>query len=72
LKRITVLELAELFHMKPMRMRRILRSLGVKPKPVKSTWPNYPRGMYYWHAGDPELLQVIQLVLLHTQKESGG
>lgn len=70
--RITILELAELFRMKPARMRRILRALGVKPKPVESTWPNYPRGMYYWHVGDPELLQVIWLVLLHTQKEGGG
>lgn len=70
--RITVLELAELFHMKPAKMRRILRALGVKPKPVESTWPKYPRGMYYWHAGDPELFQVIRSILLHTQKESGG
>lgn len=70
--RITAMELAELFHMTPARMRRILRALGVKPKPVESAWPNYPRGMYYWRVGDPELLQVIWSVLLHTQKESGG
>jgi hypothetical protein len=69
--RITALELAELFHTTPARMRRILRELGVKPKPVESTWPNYPRGMYYWHIGDPELLQVIRSVHLHTQQEGG-
>ena len=70
--RITALELATLFRMKPEKMRRILRELDVKPKPVKNTWPNYPRGMYYWHVGDPELLRVIRSVLLHTQREGGG
>lgn len=70
--RITVLELAALFRMEPARMRRILRALGIKPKPVENTWPNYPRGMYYWHAGDTELLQVIRSILLHTQREDGG
>ena len=70
--RITVLELAELFRMKPAKVRRILRELDIKPKPVESTWPNYPRGMYYWHVGDPELIQVIRSVLLHTQREGGG
>ena len=71
MRRITALELAELFRMKPTRMRRILRTLGVKPKPMESTWPNYPRGMYYWYVGDPELLQVIGSVLLYIQKEGG-
>jgi len=70
--RITVLELAALFRMEPARMRRILRELGIKQKPVESTWPNYPRGMYYWHVGDPELLQVIRSILLHTHREGGG
>lgn len=69
--RITVLELAKLFRMEPARMRQILRKIGAKPKPVKSTWPNYPRGMYYWYIDDPELLRVIQSVLLHTQRKGG-
>lgn len=59
---ITVKTLADHFDLEPIVIRKILRSIGIKPSKVAvpNGWKNQTRNQYIWtNNQDPELVRVV-------------
>lgn len=60
---ITVKTLADHFMVEPIAIRKVLRSLGVKPSKVAVSdgWKNQNRNQYVWASNtDPELISIVE------------
>lgn len=68
---VDVKMLAQKLGVEPIKVRRVLRLEGIKPKKVEvpEGWPNQKRRQYVWDLRDPELKKVLVALQTHISKQ---
>lgn len=68
---VNVKTLANKLGVEPIKVRRVLRAEGIKPKKVEvqDGWPNQKRRQYFWEINDPELKKVLAALQANISKQ---